>query len=64
MPTERRLNRRRLGIGAILSYLTGESPADVVEPESDIRPALPFSEAQARALMRPTVSPTIEVHHE
>lgn len=30
----------------------------VVEPDSDIRPVLPFSEAQARALTRPTVQPT------
>jgi hypothetical protein len=38
--------------------MAGSDPAIPVSHESDIRPSLPFSEEQARALLRPIHQPT------
>jgi hypothetical protein len=50
----RKFTRRDVVKATVAAVVVSPSVASghVVEPETDIRPALPFSEEQARALMR------------
>ena len=54
---QKRITRRAAVQSAALAVLAAPAAAHVVEPESEIRPALPFSEEQARYLLRP-IAPT------
>ncbi len=58
----RKFTRREAVKAAVAAAVAAPLATDarVVEPESDIRPALPFSEDQALALLRPIASPTVE----
>jgi hypothetical protein len=48
---------RRAAVQAAVAIVAVPAAAHVVEPESDVRPVLPFSEEQARALTLPRVQP-------
>ncbi len=54
-----KINRRTIVKAAVAAVVAPPvAVAHVVEPESEIRPSLPFSEEQALSLLRPTAQPT------